>query len=241
MNPLLGAVNTLSRWTTDALAFVRECLHAEPDPGQVEALRDVSRTQRLALMPSKGTGKTTTLAFIIWWFLVTRPHARIAATSVSEDSLNDTLWPELALWQARSPLLQQYFIWNKTRISAKESPETWFVTARTWPKQADTQRQAETLAGLHAEHVLVVLDESGSIPQAVMATAEAVLATGADAKIVQAGNPTTLDGPLYRACVTDRHLWSVVSMTGDPDDPKRSPRVSLEWARQQIATTRGCA
>jgi hypothetical protein len=121
-------------------------------------------------------------------------------------------------------------------ISAKESSETWFVTARTWPKQADTHRQAETLAGLHAEHVLFVLDESGSIPQAVMATAEAVLATGADAKIVQAGNPTTLDGPLYRACVTEEHLWSVVSMTGDPDDQKRSPRVSLEWARQQIAT-----
>jgi phage terminase large subunit len=164
----MDAVDRLVRWTCDALAFVRECLHADPDPGQADALTEVSRSPRLALMASKGTGKTTCCAWIIWWFLLTRPYARIAVTSVSEDSLNDTLWPELALWQSRSPLLQQCFTWNKTRISAKESPETWFVTARTWPKQADPQRQAETLAGLHADHILFVLDESGSIPQAVM-------------------------------------------------------------------------
>ena len=32
------------------------------------------------------------------------------------------------------------------------------------------------------------------IPQAVMATAEAVIASGVDAKVVQAGNPTSLEG-----------------------------------------------
>jgi phage terminase large subunit len=33
---------------------------------------------------------------------------------------------------------------------------------------------------------------------------------------------------------TDRHLWTVIHMTGDPDDPKRSPRVSIEWAKEEI-------
>ena len=108
------------------------------------------------------------------------------------------------------------------------------ATARTWPRSADPQRQAETLAGIHADHVLFVLDESGSIPQAVMTTAEAVLATGKETKVVQAGNPTQLDGPLYRACVTDRRLWEVIEVTGDPEDPKRSARIKLEWAREQI-------
>ena len=69
-----------------------------------------------------------------------------------------------------------------------------------------------------------------------MTTAEAVLATGIECKVVQAGNPTHLSGPLYRACTTDRHLWHVITITGDPDNPKRSPRISLEWATQQIAS-----
>jgi hypothetical protein len=36
--------------------------------------------------------------------------------------------------------------------------------------------------------------------------------------------------------VRDRHLWYVVEITSDPDDPKRTPRVSVEWAREQIQT-----
>ena len=45
-------------------------------------------------------------------------------------------------------------------------------------------------------------------------------------EIVQAGNPTHLEGPLYRACTGERSLWHVVEITADPDDPKRSTRVS---------------
>ena len=82
--------------------------------------------------------------------------------------------------------------------------------------------------------MLFVMDEAGSIPQAVTVTAEAALASGVDTKLMIGGNPTSLDGPLYAAGVTHRHLWHVTRVSGDPDDPNRSPRISLEWAKQQI-------
>jgi phage terminase large subunit len=231
-----AAVDALLRWKTDPVAFVREVFKAEPDAWQMEALEAFPRSQRLAMKAAKGPGKTAVLAWLIWNFMATRPHPKVAATSITEDNLADNLWSELAKWQQRSPFLRQHFTWTRTRIVCNESPETWFCAARTWPKHADAQRQAETLAGLHADHCLFVLDESGGIPQAVMTTAEAVLASGIETKVVQSGNPTTLDGPLYRACVTDRALWTVIEITGDPDNPKRSPRIDIEWARQQIAT-----
>jgi hypothetical protein len=68
-----------------------------------------------------------------------------------------------------------------------------------------------------------------------MATAEAALSSCIEGHIVQAGNPTMCEGPLYRACTTEKALWYVVEITGDPDDPKRSPRIKVEWANQQIA------
>ena len=43
-----------------------------------------------------------------------------------------------------------------------------------------------------------------------------------------------LGGPLYRACTTGQKLWYVVEITGDPDDPRRSSRISLQHAREQI-------
>jgi len=79
-----------------------------------------------------------------------------------------------------------------------------------------------------------LLDESSGIPDAVMATAEAALSSCVEGHIVQAGNPTHRTGPLYRAATTERRLWRVFEVNGDPDNPKRSPRVSIEWARQQI-------
>lgn len=182
------------------------------------------------------THNTAVLAWLIWHFLDTRAHPRIVATSVSEENLRGNLWRELAKWQGRSPRLRAEYEWTATRVSRRGHKATWNAEARSWSRSADTTQQADTLAGVHEDHCLFVLDESGSIPQAVMATAEAALATGGDTKIVQAGNPTTLDGPLYRACVTDRALWTVVEITGDPDDPARSPRIDLDWARQQIAT-----
>jgi hypothetical protein len=82
--------------------------------------------------------------------------------------------------------------------------------------------------------MLFVLDESGGIPDAVMAAAEAALSTGTELKLIQAGNPTHLEGPLYRACTKERHLWWVKEISSDPEDPKRAKRVSLQWAKEQI-------
>lgn len=236
----LGAAlrRKLERWALDPVSMVREEFQAEPDEWQAEGLRAFAdpKVDRLAFKACKGPGKTTVEAWMILNFLGTRPESKIAATSISKDNLDDNLWPELNKWMSRSEYFRELFAWTKTRVVNRDNPGNWFATARAWPKSADPERQADTLAGIHADHVMFVLDESGGIPQAVMTTAEAVLATGVEAKVVQGGNPTHTTGPLHRACTLDRHLWRVIRITGDPDDPKRSPRIKLEWAKQQIAS-----
>ena len=229
-------IATLHRWRWRPIEFVREVFKIEPDTWQAEALAAFPYVQRLGFKACKGPGKTAVLAWLGWNFLATRPAPKIGATSISEDNIDDNLWPEMAKWQAQSPFLAQQFTWTKSRIFLTDDPANWFMAKRTWPKTADPQRQADTLAGLHADFIMFLLDESGSIPQALMTTAEAILSSCIEGKIVQAGNPTSLEGPLYRACTHDRHLWTIIEITGDPDDPKRSPRISLEWARQQIAS-----
>jgi len=214
--------------------FVRDVFGIEPDEWQKEVLREFPRNERMAMKACKGPGKTALIAMLAWNFLLTRPHPKIAATSITSDNLSDGLWAEMAKWRNKSPLLKEKFTWTKTRIFANEHSETWFMSARTWPKGGDATQQADTLAGLHADYILFLIDEAGGIPDAVMAAAEAALATGIECKIVMAGNPTHREGPLYRASTSERHLWYVVEITGDPDDPNRSPRISKKWAREQI-------
>ena len=230
-NPIADKIRA---WRQKPSSMVRELFGVEPDAWQEEILDIFPTKPRIAMQACKGPGKSTVLAWLAWNFLLTRPHPKIAATSISADNLADGLWTEMAKWQAKSILLQQTFTWTKTRIFANDHPETWFMTARTWSRSADKDQQANTLAGLHADYILFILDESGGIPEAVMAAAEAALSTGIEMHILQAGNPTHLDGPLYRAATLERRLWYIKEITGDPDDPQRSPRVSIQWAKDQI-------
>ena len=235
-------VQTIFRWKQDPVAFVRECLKAQPDPWQIDALNDYAAHQRIAMCASKGVGKSTVLAWVVWHFMATRYKPLVACTSISADNLRDGLWAELARWQQVSPLLSRAFELSKERIIALGKDElgnelglTWYCSARNWSKTADMYQQSNTLAGLHAENLLFVVDEAGAIPDAVVAAAEAGLATvGGDKRLVLAGNPTNLDGPLYRACMRDAALWRITRISSAPDDPKRSTRVKIEWAQEQI-------
>lgn len=232
-------VSVIKKWQ-DPRVLVRELFKVQPDPWQDDALYYYWKYSRLAMSASKGPGKTTTLSWIAWHFLLTRPNPKIAATSVTRVNLADGLWTEMAKWQQKAPILQHLFRWTKSRIELKESPETWYMSARSWSKSADAAQQADTLAGLHADNLLFLIDEVGGVPDAVLAAAEAGLAndTGTDptkrARLVIAGNPTHTEGPLYRAVNQERRLWKVVEINADPDNPKRSPRVSIEWAKAQI-------
>ncbi len=224
----------IKRWKADPVAFVREQFGIEPDAWQCDVLTAFPLHQRLAMKAAKGVGKSAVLAWLMWNFLATRLHPKVACVSISGANLQDGLWAELAMWRAKSAFLTSAFEWQKTRIFAKDHEATWWASARQWSQTADQSSQANTLAGLHADNLLFVLDEAGGIPDAVMAAAEAGLAAGTDCKLVQAGNPNMLSGPLYRATTNERHLWHLTEITADPDDPKRSTRVSAKWAREQI-------
>jgi len=228
------AISNIRRWKSDPVSFVREVFKCDPDGWQCDVLRAFPVNQRIAMQASKGVGKSTVEAWCIWNFLMTRPHPKIAVTSISADNLSDGLWSELSKWAIKSDLIKAMFTVTKTKIFAKENPETWFCSARSWSKSADTSQQANTLAGLHADYILFVIDEVGGVPDSLMAAAEAALASGIESKLLIGGNPTHLEGPLYRAATSERHLWKVVSISSDPDDPNRSARVSIKWAKEQI-------
>ena len=228
------AVDRLTLWRENPVQFVIDNFGVEPDTWQADILRAFPSHKRLAMKAAKGCGKSTVLAWCAWNFLVTRPSPKIAVTSITADNLADGLWPEMAKWQAMSPLLKSEFEWSKTRIVFRRAPQNWWMSSRTWSKSADSSQQADTLAGLHADYMLFMLDEVGGIPDSVMAAAEGGLSTGIETKIIMAGNPTHLEGPLYRACTSERHMWWLAEITGDPNDTKRAKRISEQWAREQI-------
>lgn len=217
--------------------MVRELFGVEPDAWQVDVLDAFPKYPQISLQACKGPGKTTVLSWLCWNFLLTRQNSNIAATSISGDNLKDGLLKEMSKWYERCPLLKSAFTITNTRIFANQFEKNWWMSFRTWPRSGDRQQQADTLAGLHEDNVMFVLDEAGSIPPAVLATAEAALSSCVEGHVLMAGNPTSLDGALYQAHkdrVDNGGSWKVFEITGDPDDPKRAPRVKIDYALDQI-------
>ena len=240
MTPLESELQELlALYKRSPVAMVEQEFGVQPDPWQRDALEAFPHCQRLALKACTGPGKTAVEAWIGWNFALTREHAMIGCASITRGNLESNLWPEFSRWQAKSPLLQQLFEKTGKNIYAKAYPDTWRIEARSFAQKADETAIANSFAGLHAEHVMWLLDETGDMPIAVLPACEAIFSgSPAEAHIVQAGNPSSRSGALYRAWRNSQGAnpdWRVVTITADPDDPKRTPRVSIEHARQQIA------
>lgn len=232
-----AAIAKLRRWKAEPVAFVRECLGAEPDePWQREFLEAYPHHPRLALKACAGPGKSAGLSFVVWHFLTCYRFPRIACTAITWDNLRDNLWSELAKWRDRSPFLSAAFVWTQTRIFNRDNPDRWWASARTWKPSADADTQGATLAGLHEENVVAIVDEAGGVPSAVVASALGVLANpGGSKHVIISGNPTHLAGPLWDADNAPPGLWWRRHITGDPEAEDRAPRVSKRWAEEMIA------
>ena len=241
MTPAQGKIK---EWREDPVIFVRDQFDVEPDEWQKRALRAFASWDRdkirVSLQACAGPGKSAVLAWCGWNFLSCYgekdEHPKGAAVSVSWDNLRDNLWVELAKWMNKSDYLKNSFTWTQTRIFANDHSETWFLSARSFSKSTDPEKLGATLSGVHSKFVLFLIDESGDIPIQVGKAAEQAVGEtiqrGGFCKVLQAGNPISLDGMLYAASKSDDTY--VIRITGDPDDPERSPRINLQWAQEQI-------
>lgn len=230
-------------WRLDPVLFVQECLGVDPDEWQKEALRALPTKGgrvRICLKACAGPGKSACMAWAMLWFLTCwaakGEHPNAAAVSITADTLKDTLWKELSVWHGRSKFLQAMFTWTAERIFANDHASTWFASARAFSKSANADEQGRTLSGLHSKFIFYALDETGDMPPAVLRSAEQGLSNCEVGVIMQAGNPTSTSGMLYLASTQQRDRWNVVTITADPADPKRTPRVDPVWAQEQIDT-----
>ena len=236
------AAEILRNYRNNILHYVNTQFKVTPDKWQEKALIEYSRPDkaisRISLQACAGPGKTAVLAWCGLWFLCTQghrgEHPKGAVVAKTLDNLKDNIWPEFSKWINVSPLCRAILKWTKTRIFAKDHNETWFLSARSFSRDANSEDQGKTLSGVHSQYVTFILDESGEIPISVLKAAEQTMSVKNKkfARILQAGNPTSVTNMLYHASKLDG--WFIISITGDPEDPYRSPRIDIKWAQDQI-------
>jgi phage terminase large subunit len=234
----------IKQWRHNPLQFAHDNFKFEPDEWQKDFLERLgggnNPRRRVGARACTGPGKSAVLAIAGWHrlacFAEPGEHPKGAALSgEGRESLRDTLWAELSKWQQRSPFLKQAFTWTGERIYANDHAETWFLSLRSYAKDANADQIGTALSGIHSHFPFLLLDETGRMPPVVGQKAQQIFTGGVvDGLIAQAGNPTTTSGLLYQSSVLEAQLWDFITITADPDDPKRTPRVDVAHAKQMI-------
>lgn len=210
-----------STYFEDPVGYVRDVLQAEPDAWQIEALNAVRDNKRLAGASGHGIGKTAFVAWIVHWFMATRPNPQVVVTANTKNQLDSKTWRELAKWNQKA-LNGHWFEVKATRMELKDSPETWFASAIPW-----TEHNSESFAGTHEEHVLVVFDEASAIADVIWDVVEGAMTTPG-ARWVALGNPTRNTGRFRECWGRFRHRWHTMQV--DSRKAKMADQTQIaEW------------
>mgnify|MGYP001197276849 CR=1 FL=1 len=183
-------VQWVLRYRDKPVLFAQEVLGVEPDPWQADLMKAVaSGERRISVRSGHGVGKSTTVAILCLWYLMTRYPVKIVITAPTSAQLFDALFAEIKRWVNVMPLnLQQLLNVKSDRIEIVAAPETGFISART-----SRAENPEALQGIHADNVLLIADEASGVPEAVFEAAAGSM-SGEEACTILLGNPTRSSG-----------------------------------------------
>lgn len=229
---MAGVKGKLLEWRTNPSLFVRECLKATPTKQQEEALEAIARGEkRISIRSGHGTGKSALAAWRILHFLSTRAYPKVICTAPTARQLSDVLWSELSKW-LRSSVLADEFVLQKDKIFHKDAPKEWWARAVSPSVKASKEEQAETLAGFHGEHLLIIVDESSGVEDPVFIPLEGAL-TQEDNNVMLIGNMTKNSGYFY-----DTHFHANISqkwcrLHWDSRESKNVTKEMIDYFREK--------
>lgn len=216
-NPFVEFVET---YKDDPVGMVREIFGVQPDLWQEKVLRAYARhDRRISIRSAHGVGKTAVVAWIALHHQLTRYPQKTAVTAPSSPQLFDAFFAELLFWLRKLPVgLQPLFNQKSDRVELVAATESSFITART--SRAD---QPEALQGIHAEWVLLIVDEASGVPEAVFEAAAGSM-SGYNATTILIGNPVRTTGLFHATHTRLKAEWTTFHVSAFD-----SPRVSKEF------------
>jgi len=190
-------------WYQDPVMFVREALSVtKMEKFQEEALKALIGNDKLSIRSGHGVGKTTLLAWIILWWMLTRLPNRIPVTAPTSTQLNDVLWAELFKWHQELPEgLKDLLNYKKDSMTFAPAEKSAFAVARTARRE-----QPEAFQGFHEKNMLFIVDEASGVDNKIFEVGEGSMSTEG-AKTVMTGNPTRTTGYFYDSHHKMREQW----------------------------------
>ena len=110
-----AVLSKLKEWRNYPLQFVKECLKVNPTEQQIQVLsgeHSIAKHVRTSIRSGHGPGKSAVASWLILWFMVTRPFAKVVCTAPTNRQLTDILLSELSKWLRSSLVADEFNIYR---------------------------------------------------------------------------------------------------------------------------------
>lgn len=202
-----------------------------PDEWQREQLASIGASLREdphrliqdATASGHGVGKSSQVAWLILWSLMTHEDTRGVVTANTDGQLRSKSWPELAKWYhlLQFDVLRELFTLEATSIHSSQAghERNWRIDAIPW-----SERNTEAFAGLHnaGKRTILLFDEASAIIDAIWETASGGMTdAGTELLHLAFGNPTRNAGR-FKEVIAGRFRHQRTHRQIDSRKPKAS-------------------
>ena len=230
-DPRASRLGRFAPYVDDPVGFGEHVLQAELWSKQREILESVRDHRRTAVRACHDSSKSFTASVVAsWWLSCSEPgDAFVVSTAPTYAQVRAILWREIGR-RHRQGLLpgrvnQTEWLIDNELVAFGRKPADWDIAA---------------FQGIHANRVLVLIDEADGVPEQIFNAAEALVTNDAS-RILAIGNP---DNPQSYFATRQRpgSIWNVIhigyedtpAVTGEPiSDRLRALLISKRWVEER--------
>lgn len=175
----------------------------------------LAQSEDVGVESGTGTGKSYFAAVLILWFLACW-ESRVFTFAPKEDQLRLFIWMEMGkLWPKFLSHFPDAVMTDLTIRMRGGLDDSWGAWGYAVGVRAG-EEVATKAAGMHAEHMLIVTEETPGIPKAVMAAHENTCTAPHNLRLAL-GNPDSQQDALHQFCISPGVTWVRMSALDHPN------------------------
>jgi hypothetical protein len=176
-------------YANDPVGWVHNVADQETWSKQDEIYTSVRDNRYTAVKSCHGPGKSFTAANVVAWWLDTRKDPFVVTSAPTSHQVRTILWREIRRAKKSADMAGKI---SQGQVPEWRMNEELVAFGRKPADYLDPVEASAAFQGIHALHLLVVLDEGSGIPD-WLAQATETLITNEDSRLLIIGNP---DNPL---------------------------------------------
>jgi Terminase-like family. len=217
------------RYRNDIALFATEIFHRRPDDNQKKIYEMIRTKKRICIGSGRGVGKSVALIISAYWFCCCYPDALVGLTANTADQVSRVLMRYAKDLLARSAI-RDWFIANQDGVKDNNGEKR--MVRIIWD-----EKNIERVSGLHAENLMIMLDEASLMPGLLITSLLSGL-TGPNNKMILSSNTTRASGYYFECfsnpkwdCLTidsrsseftnKDHIQSLIDQYGEDSDTVR--------------------